>query len=144
VIGGQQNTYINYFNSSTSISSTFSSGHTGPVNCLKLLDKSTYASGSNDKSVIIWNAITGAKIKTLTGHTNNVLCLELLGNGYLASGGEDDNIYIWNYTSSSTTYSYALTNAHGNNQQVNCIKQLSGYYFASATNGASNNLRVLY
>ena len=93
---------------------------------------------------MIWNAKTGALIKTLSAHSDNVLCLELLGNGYLASGGKDDHIYIWNYTSSSTTYSYALTNAHGNNQQVNCIKQLSGYYFASATNGGSNNLRVFY
>ena len=120
----------------------FSTGHSGKVNCIKQLDNSTYASGSNDNNVIIWSAINGSLIKTLTGHSDYVICLELLGNGYLASGGQDSNVYIWDYKSTTAIYEYALLDAHENNQPVNCIKQLNGYYFASASNGASNNIKV--
>lgn len=106
------------------------------------MDNSTYASGSNDNSVIIWSAINGSLIKTLTGHSDYVVCLELLGNGYLASGGQDSNIYIWDFKSTTAIYDYELLDAHENNQPVNCIKQLNDYYFASASNGASNNIKV--
>ena len=142
MIGGLSNGIISYYNLSTDTSSSFP-GHYSKVNCLKRLDNDTYASGSDDNKVIIRNSKTGGIIKILSGHSDYVLCLELLGNGYLASGGKDANIFIWNYTSSSKAYSYALTNAHENSQQVNCIKQLNGYYFATATNGESNNLKVL-
>ena len=111
------------------------------MNCLKRLDTKAYASGSDDCKVILWSS-TGALIKNLTAHSDSVLCLELLGNGLLASGGADSNIFIWNYTSSSTTYTVALTNAHGDGKMVSCIKQLTDYYFASAAYGKSNNLKV--
>lgn len=141
MIGGLSNGRIRYYNLSTDTSSSFP-GHFSKVNCLKRLDNDTYASGSDDNKVIIRNSKTGGIIKTLTGHSRDVLCLELLGNGLLASGGKDANIFIWNYTSSSLNYTFALFNAHKNQKQVNFIKQLSGYYFATATNGAFNNLNV--
>jgi WD40 repeat protein len=145
VIGGLSNGRISYYNLSTDTSSSFP-GHNSnsKVNCLKRLDNDTYASGSDDNKVIIRNSKTGGIIKILSGHSDYVLCLELLGNGFLASGGKDANIFIWNYTSSSLNYSFALINAHKNQKKVNFIKQLSGYYFATATNGASNNLKVTF
>lgn len=141
MIGGLSNGGISYYNLSTDTSSSFL-GHYSKVNCLKRLENDTYASGSDDNKVLIRNSTTGDIIKTLTGHSGHVLCLELLGNGLLASGGKDANIFIWNYTSSSLNYSFALINAHKNYKQVNFIKQLNGYYFATAANGAFNNLKV--
>ncbi len=38
----------------------------------------TLASGSDDRTIKIWNTITGQEIKTLTGHTDYVDCLILL------------------------------------------------------------------
>ena len=56
------------------------------------------ASGSQDKTIKIWNSLDGSLIRTLTGHTDAVFSLAVLRNGFLASGGgfDDCTIKIWN------------------------------------------------
>jgi WD40 repeat protein len=61
-------------------------GHTGPVNAIKLLNTANVASGSDDKSIIIWSLSTGAALCTLSSHTAAVTSLVVLPNGALASG----------------------------------------------------------
>jgi WD40 repeat protein len=71
-------------------------GHTGSVWALYTLPNGDLASGSSDKSVIIWDTDKGTIKKRLEGHTDKVVALSLLLNGDLASGSLDKNVIIWN------------------------------------------------
>ena len=70
------------------------SGHTKGVSCLTLRDNKLY-SGSDDKTIRIWNTETYEEIGILRGHTDSVCCLTLHENK-LYSGSWDKTIRIWN------------------------------------------------
>ncbi|MBQ2387255.1 MAG: WD40 repeat domain-containing protein, partial [Bacteroidales bacterium] len=58
------------------------------------------ASGSFDKTVIIWDAKSGEKLKTLKGHSNDVYSVSWSPDGkYLASGSDDHTVIIWDANS---------------------------------------------
>ena len=60
-----------------------------------LLDANRLVSGSDDKTIKIWNVEDGTVKRTLTGHTHYVNALKGLDNGDLVSGSEDGTIKIW-------------------------------------------------
>ncbi len=54
------------------------------------------ASGSQDKTIKIWEVATGKELRTLTGHSNSVFSVAYSPDGrYLASGSSDRTIKIW-------------------------------------------------
>ena len=67
-------------------------GHTQWVNCLATLDGGRLASGSDDKSIIVWNLADGKKLATLEGDEKGVNCLAALDGDRLASGGGDKSV----------------------------------------------------
>ena len=74
-------------------------GHTNWVRSLVVLANGDLASGSYDKTIIIWNTQNGQKKQTLVGHTDRVGSLVVLANGDLASGSNDKTIIIWKFKS---------------------------------------------
>ncbi|EGC37763.1 hypothetical protein DICPUDRAFT_97144 [Dictyostelium purpureum] len=64
------------------------------------------ATCSEDQTTIIWNRVTGEKVKTLTGHTTAVTCVDWqaivkhndVGNAFniLATCADDQTVRIWN------------------------------------------------
>jgi WD40 repeat protein len=53
-------------------------------------------SGSDDKSVIVWNAETGNLEKKLIGHGEKVSSVDFLPDGkYIVSSSFDNKIIIW-------------------------------------------------
>ncbi|MFM6474261.1 MAG: serine/threonine protein kinase, partial [Dolichospermum sp.] len=59
-------------------------------------DGQTLASGSDDKTIKLWNARTGKLLQTFTGHSRSVGSLAYSPDGQtLASGSEDKTIKIW-------------------------------------------------
>ena len=69
-------------------------GHTGGVWCLTLYGNKLF-SGSNDRTIRVWDADTHKHLATLEGHTGGVTCLTLYGNK-LFSGSRDGTIRVWN------------------------------------------------
>ena len=58
------------------------------------------ASGSDDKTLIIWDANSGEKLKTLKGHSDFVESVSWSPDGkYLASGSGDNTLIIWDANS---------------------------------------------
>ena len=59
-------------------------------------DGSTIATGSWDKTIRLWDGLTGEYKKTLTGHTDWVESIAFNPDGLtLASGSHDDTIRLW-------------------------------------------------
>jgi WD40 repeat protein len=54
------------------------------------------ASGSLDTTVVIWDAKSGERLKTLKGHSDYVYSVSCSPDGkYFASGSRDKNVKIW-------------------------------------------------
>ena len=59
-------------------------------------DRKTMASGSFDKTIILWDVATGKPMLTLKGHTGTVFSVAFSPDGKtLASGSADKTIILW-------------------------------------------------
>ncbi|MBT31266.1 MAG: hypothetical protein CMO01_16550 [Thalassobius sp.] len=72
-------------------------GHKDEVLCLALHPKKNIlASGSRDKSIILWDTETGKKLYELKSHDADVNQISFSPDGkYLVSGGDDSRITLW-------------------------------------------------
>jgi eukaryotic-like serine/threonine-protein kinase len=62
-------------------------------------DGKRFASGSNDRSVRIWQAASGTLVATLTGHSDQVTSLAWnLDGSQIATGSRDKTVRIWDAT----------------------------------------------
>ncbi|WP_026734408.1 serine/threonine-protein kinase [Fischerella sp. PCC 9605] len=73
-------------------------GHFGDVNSLAFQPSGNIlASGSDDKTIKLWNWKSRRKIRTLHGHKGIVYSIAISPDAQtLVSGGNDNNIKIWN------------------------------------------------
>ena len=73
------------------------SGHTDPVRVLTLSgDGQILASGSDDKTIKLWNPQTNALLQTLTGHRDRIKSIAITPNGQIISSSFDNTIRFWN------------------------------------------------
>ncbi|GAB1542533.1 hypothetical protein NUACC21_52070 [Scytonema sp. NUACC21] len=72
-------------------------GHSSDVNTIAFNPTGlTIASGSDDKSIILWDLQSKLSIGTLTGHTGYIYSIAFAPDGkMLASGGSDKTIILW-------------------------------------------------
>jgi len=82
-------------------------GHTGCVNCIQWNSDGRYlASGSDDKTVIIWDALGGSlRTKIETPHDGNIFSVVWMTGGdeqYIASGAGDFKVCVLDVETKST------------------------------------------
>ncbi len=91
-------------------------GHSEKVLALTVLPDGRLASGSDDKTIKLWDVTRGECVQTLSGHSYSVSALTLLSDGRLASGSWEKTIKLWDVkrgecvqTLSESSYVNALT-----------------------------------
>ncbi|PAX59770.1 WD40 repeat domain-containing protein [Brunnivagina elsteri] len=74
------------------------SGHTEPVRAIAIsANGQILASGSDDKTVKLWNPGTGKLLHTLTGHGNNIKSVLVTPDGNtILSSSFDNTVKLWN------------------------------------------------
>jgi len=72
-------------------------GHSGSVTCVAWSpDRRWLASASGDKTIKVWDAATGAELRTLTGHSSYTSSVAFSPDGTrLASASGDQTIKVW-------------------------------------------------
>ena len=73
------------------------SGHRGYINVVSISHNDRYiASGSNDRTVKVWDAQSGLLLHNLEGHVGRVNVVSISHNDrYIASGSHDRTIKVW-------------------------------------------------
>ena len=96
---------INLFSNSLEQMGYFS-GHKMSILCLCAISNKIFASGSEDKTIKIWNIEDRSIISTTTGHTEEVFALCYVKEGVFMSGSVDRSLIIWSKsTPKSSIYS---------------------------------------
>ena len=97
-------------------------GHSWSVYCLALAGSGLLASGSEDKSVRLWDVDAGTCVAALYGHRGPVTSLAPLPGGHLLTGSSDRSLRVWGARRSEAGASAsaaaweclaAVENAHG-------------------------------
>ncbi len=72
-------------------------GHTDSVNAIAISHDDQYVvSGSNDKTIKVWDIATGQEIRTLSGHTDSVNAIAISHDDqYVVSVSSDKTIKVW-------------------------------------------------
>ena len=80
--------------------------HTDEISCHALnYPDSLLATGSYDKSIILWKLTTGEYLRTLLGHTRRVKSLVFSNDGVLlASGSDERTIIVWDVETGSLVH----------------------------------------
>ena len=113
-------------------------GHSGYVLSVVVSPDGKYlASGSWNKTVIIWDANSGEKLKTLEGHSSSVSSVSWSPDGkYLASGSYDETVIIWDAKSGE-----CMLNLEGYELSVNSVCwSPDGKYLASGSGDRHVNI----
>jgi WD40 repeat protein len=79
-------------------------GHRGPITAVAVLaDGRRALSGSEDKTLRLWDLATGETLRTLEGHSNSVAAAAVLADGRRAlSGSWDKTLRLWDLATGET------------------------------------------
>ena len=70
-------------------------GHTDWVKCVAATGDGLCVSGSNDKTLRVWDTRTGKCLRVMEGHTDWVRCIAAIGDSMCVSGSDDGTLRVW-------------------------------------------------
>jgi WD40 repeat protein len=80
-------------------------------------DGKKVVSGSSDKTVRLWDTVTGAALQTLEGHSSSVNSVAFSFDGkQVVSGSSDKTVRLWDAATGA-----ALQTLEGHSSSVNCV-----------------------
>ena len=102
-------------------------------------DSASIASGSRDKTVSIWNALTGKVSCIYRGHSSYLLSVAWSPNGnYIASGDTSGVVQVWEANTGRNIVSY-----HGHKRFVRSISwSPDGSFIASGGDFGDNTVQI--
>ena len=69
------------------------------------IDGASIISGSDDKSVQVWDTLTGAELKVLEGHKGAVWSIAFSTDGsHIFSDSEDNSVQVWDASTGATMH----------------------------------------
>lgn len=100
------------------ISRVINCGHADTVNSVTFSPNGkTLASGSDDKTIKLWEPVSGQNLRTLSGHTRRVVSVAFSPDSkMLASGSSDDTIKLWDVVTGRN-----LRTLRGHTEEVNSV-----------------------
>jgi WD40 repeat protein len=118
-------------------------GHSGKINCLEISPNGKMmASGSDDKTIIIWDLATGKVLKTLQGHTWKITSVSWSIDGnYLLSTCNDGQTKIWDLAAGTCL---KTLKAMGKNARCAVWSPDMSFILVATLMDATNNGAVLY
>lgn len=71
--------------------------HVAPIRCVAFSpDGTRFATGSEDATIVVWDADAGQQITTLSGHASSVLAVAFSPDGeHVVSGSADRTVKLW-------------------------------------------------
>lgn len=118
--GGDSRSYINSFDVHDNYVESLKVFKTGNL----LGEEQVVVTASRDKTVAVWNYLTGAMLLQLTGHENWVKDIALFEEqGFAVSAGEDRTLRIWDLRKKKQIF--IETNAH--EHFVSCLAIHKGF-----------------
>ena len=104
-------------------------GHNDKIVCATELNKKrTFATGSYDNTIKIWNLNSYICEKTIN-EEGNIICLLEFEENMLLSGTNKNNINLWNLSNSLLIFTFK-----GHQSWVNNLTKINNKYFASCSN----------
>ena len=121
--GGDEN-IINLFSNSLEQMGYFS-GHKDWIWCLCPISTQILASGSDDRTIKIWNIEDRSIISTLSGHTDGVNALCNVKEGVLVSGSYDNSLIIWSKSRPKSSIFSSRQTLRGHRSNISGIIRLN-------------------
>jgi WD40 repeat protein len=112
-------------------------GHSSSVICLADLQNDRCASGSEDRSIKIWNVVSNDCLQTFMNETGIVTRLVGLSDELIASGSDDKNIKIWNLTKNECEIILS-----GHTRGIRTLLRLHDGRIASGSVSSEKSLRI--
>ena len=94
-------------------------------------DGSILASGSRDRTIRLWNTVTGEHLQTLKGHNSSILSIAFSPDGRVLASGSDGEILLWN----ASTGQYMQTLAGHTGRVSSLAFNVNGRILAGGSDG---------